>query len=127
MDVTPLVSKGRQLIESYGDGAFKISGVVYTAPVIVFPESCFSPENFEADKSNFRLLREVFQTSYSPSVLLYGTGKNTSLIPEIEKEFVREQNCVLDIMNTGAACRTFNVLCAEDRRVAAVLFPVDYT
>ena len=58
MDVTPLVSKGRQLIESYGDGAFKISGVVYNAPVIVFPESCFSPENFEADKSNFRLLRE---------------------------------------------------------------------
>ena len=125
MDVTPLVSKGRQLIESYGDGAFKISGVVYTTPVIVFPESCFSPENFEADESNFRLLREVFQTSYSPSVLLYGTGKNTSLIPEIEKEFVRKQNCVLDIMNTGAACRTFNVLCAEDRRVAAVLFPVD--
>ena len=125
MDVTPLVSKGRQLIESYGDGAFKISGVVYTAPVIVFPESCFSPENLEADKSNIRLLREVFQTSYSPSVLLYGTGKNTSLIPEIEKKFVRQQNCVLDIMNTGAACRTFNVLCAEDRRVAAVLFPVD--
>ena len=125
MDVTPLVSKGRQLIESYGDGAFKISGVVYTAPVIVFPESCFSPDYFEADESNFRLLREGFETSYSPSVLLYGTGKNTSLIPEIEKEFVREQNCVLDIMNTGAACRTFNVLCAEDRRVAAVLFPVD--
>ena len=125
MDVTPLVSKGRQLIESYGDGAFKISGVVYNAPVIVFPESCFSPDYFEADESNFRLLREVFQTSYRPSVLLYGTGKNTSLIPEIEKEFVREQNCVLDIMNTGAACRTFNVLCAEDRRVAAVLFPVD--
>ena len=125
MDVTPLVSKGRQLIESYGDGAFKISGVVYTAPVIVFPESCFSPDYFEADESNFRLLREVFQTSYSPSVLLFGTGKNTSLIPELEKEFVRQQNCVLDIMNTGAACRTFNVLCAEDRRVAAVLFPVD--
>ena len=125
MDVTPLVSKGRQLIESYGGGAFKISGVVYTAPVIVFPESCFSPDYFEADESNFRLLREVFQTSYSPSVLLFGTGKNTSLIPEIEKEFVRQQNCVLDIMNTGAACRTFNVLCAEDRRVAAVLFPVD--
>jgi uncharacterized protein len=125
MDVTPLVSKGRQLIESYGDGAFKISGVVYNAPVIVFPESCFSPDYFEADESNFRLLREVFQTSYSPSVLLFGTGKSTSLIPEIEKEFVRQQNCVLDIMNTGAACRTFNVLCAEDRRVAAVLFPVD--
>ena len=44
MDVTPLVSKGRQLIESYGDGAFKISGVVYTAPVIVFPGPVFLPK-----------------------------------------------------------------------------------
>ena len=43
MDVTPLVSKGRQLIESYGDGAFKISGVVYNAPVIVFQSPVFLP------------------------------------------------------------------------------------
>ena len=40
MDVTPLVSKDRQLIESYGDGSFKISGVVYSSPVVVFPELC---------------------------------------------------------------------------------------
>ena len=125
MDVTPLVSKDRQFIESYGDGTLKISGIVYSDPVIVFPEFCFSSEIYEADKSNFEILREVFQTSYSPSILLYGAGKNTRTIPEIEKDFVRQQNCVLDVMNTGAACRTFNVLCAEDRRVAAVLFPVD--
>ncbi|GIR54937.1 MAG: hypothetical protein CM15mP62_24080 [Rhodospirillaceae bacterium] len=42
MDVTPLVSKGRQLIESYGDGAFKISGVVYTALLLYFPSPFFS-------------------------------------------------------------------------------------
>ena len=125
MDVTPLVSKGRQLIESYGDGAFKISGVVYTAPVIVFPESCFSPENFEADKVISDYCGKFSKRSIAHQYCFMELEKILSLIPEIEKEFVRQQNCVLDIMNTGAACRTFNVLCAEDRRVAAVLFPVD--
>jgi len=125
MDVTLLVSKGRRLIESCGDGTLKTSGSVYPAPVIAFSESCFSPETFQADEISFKILREVFQKSYGPSIMLFGAEGNTRLIPEIEKEFVREQNCVLDIMNTGAACRTFNVLCAEDRRVAAVLFPVD--
>ena len=116
MDVTPLVSKGRQLIESYGDGAFKISGVVYTAPVIVFPESCFSPDYFEADESNFRLLREVFQTSYSPSVLLFGTGKNTSLIPEIEKAIL-SSDLGLNPSTSGDLIRvTMPVLTEETRQ-----------
>ena len=125
MDVTLLVSKDRQLMESYGDGALKLSGDFCTAPVIIFPEHCFSFETFEAYESDFKKLREVFQKSDNPSMLLFGTGKNRCLLPKIEKEFVQQQNCVLDVMNTGSACRTFNVLCAEDRRVAAVLFPVD--
>ena len=125
MDVAPLVSKGRQLIESCGDGTLKTSGSVYPAPVIAFSESCFSPETFQADESAFKILREVFQKSYGPSIMLFGAEGNTRLIPEIEKEFVRQQNCALNVMNTGTACRTFNVLCVEDRRVAAVLFPVD--
>ena len=84
MDVTPLVSKGRQLIESYGDGAFKISGVVYNAPVIVFPESCFSPDYFEADKviSDYcgKFSKQVIAPQYC-----FWNWKNTSLIPEMRK------------------------------------------
>mgnify|MGYP001357857613 CR=1 FL=1 len=125
MDVTPRVSKDRQLIESYDDGVLKISGVVCTAPDIVFQGTCFSPEIFEAGESNFKILREVFQTRYSPLILLYGAGINTRLILEIGKEFVHRKNCVLESINRCAACCIFNVLCAEDRRVEAGLFPID--
>ena len=125
MDVTPCVYKDRQLIESYGDGVLKISGVICTVLDFVFLGSCFSPEICQAGENNFEIMRDAFQTSYSPSILLYVAGKNTRLILEIEKELVHQKNCVLEAMNTGAACRTFNVLCAEDRRVAAVLFPID--
>ena len=124
MDVTPLVSKDRQLIESYGDGSFKISGVVYSSPVVVFPELCIPLSNFDVAESKICFLKAVFQTTYMPSILLFGAGKNPYLLTEIERDFVRQQNCVLDVMNTGAACRTFNVLCAEDRQVAAALIPV---
>ena len=125
MDVTLLVYKHSQLIDSYGDEALKISSSVYTASVIVFPEYCFSPETLEADESVFKILREVFQTNFSPSIFLIGARKNTRLIPKIEKEFVRQRNCILDVMNTGAVCYTYNDLCGEDRMDAAVLFPVD--
>ncbi len=125
MDVTPSVSKDRQLVESYGDGVLKISGVVCNGPDIVFLGPCFSPEVFEAGESNCKILREVFQTGYSPPILLCGVGINTRLKLEIEKEFVHQKDCVLEAMNTSAACRTFNVLYAEDKRAAAVLFPID--
>ena len=125
MDVTPCVSEDRQLIKSYGDGVLKISGIVRSASDIVFLESSFSPEISEAGENNFKILRGVFQTSDSPSILVFGAGINTRLILEIEKEFVRQKNCVLDSMNKGAACHTFDVLCAEDKRGAAVLFSID--
>ena len=125
MDVTSIVSRDRQSVESYGDGVLEISGVVCNAPDIVFLEPCFSPEIFEAGESNFKILREVFQTGYSPSILLHGAGLNTRPKLENEIEFVHQKNCFLEALNMSAACRTFNILCAEDRRVAAVLFPID--
>ena len=125
MDVTPSVSKDRELVESYGDGVLEISGVICNTPNIVFLGPCFSSEIFEAGESNFKILREVFQIGYSPSILLYGAGINTRPKLEIEKEFVYQKNCVKEAMNASAACCPSNVLCAEDRRVAAVLFPID--
>lgn len=105
MHVTPSVSKDRQLVESYDDGVLEISGVVCNTPDVVFLEPRFSSKIFEADESNFKILREVFQTGYSSSILLYGAGINTRPKLEIEKEFVYQKNCVIEAMNTSAACR----------------------
>jgi uncharacterized protein len=58
----------------------------------------------------------------SPTIVLLGTGTER-LLPDVElMAALAERSVGLEIMNTPAACRTFNVLLQEQRRVVAVLF-----
>ena len=56
-------------------------------------------------------------------ILLLGLGRTMGAIPRDLRTPFRAAGIVLEAMDTGAACRTFNVLLAEDRRVAAALLP----
>ena len=58
----------------------------------------------------------------SPTIVLLGTGTDR-LLPDVElMALLAERSVGLEIMNTPAACRTFNVLLQEQRRVVAALF-----
>ena len=66
----------------------------------------------------------LFTDADQYDVYLLGTGKSgifpdTALIKSLKEKSIR-----LDAMDTGAACRTYNVLMAEGRRVAALLLPL---
>jgi uncharacterized protein len=57
-----------------------------------------------------------------PTIIVLGTGTER-LLPDVElMAAVAERSVGLEIMNTPAACRTFNVLLQEQRRVVAALF-----
>jgi len=125
MDVTPLIPEGRQLIEAYGDGAFRITGERYVGAVIVFPETTFVWEMSDIAGLSLENLSLVTERDPVPEILLLGTGRRAEFVLPSLRAAVREKGPVIDIMDTGAACRTYNVLLAEGRRVAAALLPVD--
>jgi uncharacterized protein len=54
---------------------------------------------------------------------LLGLGRSTSAVPAALRTALRTAGIALEAMDTGASCRTYNVLVAEDRRVAAALIP----
>ena len=56
-----------------------------------------------------------------PEVLLLGTGARLSFPPHALHASVNSRGVGFEVMDTAAACRTFNILLAEDRRVAAAL------
>jgi uncharacterized protein len=61
----------------------------------------------------------------TPEVVLLGTGVRL-YIPEIDiTAYFNSRGVGFEVMDTGAACRAFNVLIAEDRRVVAVLFKIE--
>ncbi len=121
MDITPLIPEGRQVVDSYGKGRFRISRTVHRGSVIVFPERTVTwPVRCveELDEASFT---EVIAAEPPVDVLLLGCGQRmTRLSPELVAG-LRRHGIALDAMDTGAACRTYNVLMAEGRRVAAAL------
>ena len=124
MDITPLVRQGAQVIQSYAGGRFRISGTLYEGAVIVFPDHTmswsFSDSVADLKIEDFDLLSQ----SEGIDVVLLGTGKNFQfIVPDLRKT-LKERGLSVDAMDTGAACRTYNVLLAEGRRVAAMLLPV---
>lgn len=127
MDVTPLVRKGQQIIQSYAGGIFKVNGNVYENSILVTPEET---TNWEiCDVSSVDNLKaehfDVFiKNADAIDVVLLGCGKNMTFISPVLRQELREKGLNVDVMDTGAACRTYNVLMAEGRRVVCALLPV---
>ncbi len=124
-DITPPVPLGRQLIQGYGGGGFRIAGAAHSGSMIVCPDKIFawavtSYEDISADS-----LAYVFAESSGIEVLLIGCGARMGMPRADIRDALKEYSIVPEWMDTGAACRTFNVLLAEDRAVAAALIAVD--
>jgi uncharacterized protein len=117
MDVTPLVKAGSQIIQSYAGGKFRISGVLYEGPVLVTPERTIL---WDAPQELSQLTEAHFEAA-GMDVVLLGTGKTFKHVPPKLKAALREKGISIDAMDTGAACRTYNVLMAEGRLVLAAL------
>lgn len=125
IDINPVVPQGRQLIQSYGDGQFKVSTVPYQGSVIVFPDETRSWSVDDASEITLDSLSPVTSQADQFDILLIGSGAVFGRIPVELRKALKDIGLVLEWMDTGAACRTFNVLVGEERRVAAALIAVD--
>src|SRR5262245_30456959 len=126
MDVTPMIPQGKQIVEAYGDGGFRVSGKRVEGSIIVFPDSVMAwPVGAPAEVSA-EVLTSVGTAGRAGTVelLLIGTGARMTMVDRALRQTLRADGVVIETMDTGAACRTYNVLMAEGRRVAAALIAV---
>lgn len=75
------------------------------------------------DANSFAPIREADDPAID--LILIGTGSRLALLPAALRKDLRAMGFAFDAMDTGAACRTYNVLIGEERRVAAALIPID--
>jgi uncharacterized protein len=122
MDVTPLIPAGRQVIDSYGAHSFHVSGAGYDGAILVFPEKTVRWEVTALADIDAETLRPVVEHG-GIDILLLGCGKRMQPLRPALRQMLRQAGIVVDAMDTGAACRTYNILLAEERRVAAALLP----
>ncbi len=126
MDVMPLIRSDQKIIQSYKLGIFKISGEVYDHPVYVTPSGVVlwdvdgkvSVDDLKPEYFDF-----LIKQADDIDVVLLGCGKTMVFMPQVLDEAFKAVGLSVDIMDTGAACRTYNVLMAEGRRVVCFLLP----
>ena len=123
MDITPYLPDGRQVIERYGGGRFRVSGKLHEQSILVTPESTEPWPVTRFEEITVETLEPLLVAGLD--VLLLGCGAKMLLPPRTLKQAVRERGPVLEPMDTGAAARTYNVLMAEERRVGAALIAID--
>lgn len=123
MDITPRIAASSQVIQSYANGGFKIAGKAYAGAVIVTQDSVMPFAGPGFSDLNEGALKDIVAGLPPLEVLLIGAGASAVMPPPFVRAASREIGIGVDIMDTGAACRTFNVLLTEGRQVAALLYP----
>ncbi|HEV2263123.1 MAG TPA: Mth938-like domain-containing protein [Stellaceae bacterium] len=120
-DVTPLIPAGRQVVDSYGRNGFHVSGVAYEGAILVTAEATVAWPVGSVTEVTLDSLSALFDRGIE--ILLLGCGARMVPVPPALRTALKAKGMVVDAMDTGAACRTYNVLLAEERRVAAALLP----
>lgn len=111
---------GRNAFTGYGDGYVLVNGVRHESSILVMPDSAVVAWDV-ADIAHLDLQRIDLLAALDAEVLLIGTGRQL-LFPAPRLLLPLAQAGIgVEIMDTPAACRTYNILMGEGRRVAAAL------
>ena len=112
--------EGRLPIDGYAPGGFRVAGAVHRGPLALLPEGIVAWPGLP-DASPFLERVAGFD------VLLVGAGAGLGPLPggfAAMREALEAAGAGVEVMATPSACRTYNVLLAEGRRVAAALMPI---
>ena len=114
-----------RIIDAYGNGGFRIGGEAFQGSVLVLPDGTVTSWSADVTALAADSFDAIVAVSPPPEILLLGCGARAAFVPPPVRQRLRDAGIVVDAMGTGAACRTYNVLIAEERRVAAALIAVD--
>jgi uncharacterized protein len=120
MELTQILAQGRQQIQAYREGGFTIAGVRHQGSVLVFPDRTVPWAALDLPGVTLESLGPITGAA-GIEILILGCGARFALPSPELRQALRAHGIVTESMDTRAACRTFNVLLAEDRRVAAAL------
>ena len=110
--IRSVTAEGIRVVDEYYDG-----------PIILSPESIISDWAVtDAAELSEEQLEPILQLK--PEIVLIGTGSKQVFLPPELMMFFYSRNTGFEVMTTDAACRTFNVLASEGRKVVAALLPV---
>jgi uncharacterized protein len=113
-------SSATNLVRAYGNGELRVNDDVYRSAIIVSASAVQAAPDIRDMEDLVRLdLSRIL--AQGPELVLLGTGPRQIFPAASFRAQFLSAGIGIEVMDTGAACRTFNVLVAEQRRVVALL------
>jgi len=116
---------GRAPIEAYGNGGFRFAEMSHRGSILCLPSGIYGWEPADRERLTAGDFNRVLAEAAEVEIFLVGTGTDLRPLPKDLRSVLKEAGIAADPMSTGAAVRTYNVLLADDRAVAAALIAVD--
>jgi uncharacterized protein len=111
-------------LTAYGGGRFRVGTVALSGSILILPDGPLPwPVSAMADITEGSLA-PVRDAAGRVELLLVGCGPRLQPVPRAVRDYLAAGGIRVEPMDTGAACRTYNVLAGEDRRVAAALIAI---
>lgn len=117
MRLTELVYTDAKPVDGYGAGFFRIGGEVYEGALVVLPDGIAPWGGFSDTQSLLDAVGDV-------DLFFVGTGSEISHIPAELRGALEDAGLGVEVMSSPTACRTYNVVLSEGRRVGLALLPV---
>ncbi len=114
MEFTPATYEQGTPFDSYGPGFFRLAGEVHEGSLVVTPAGHRRWGGLDDAATLLALAGEV-------DFVLIGTGAEMAPVPTSLREALEAAGIGVEPMSTGSACRTYNVLLGEGRRLAAAV------
>lgn len=116
---------GQAPIDAYGNGGFRFGDMSHRGSILALPNGVHAWDVASVSALTEAAFERVFAEGATIETLLIGTGMTIMPISEALRWRFRDARIGVDVMQTGAAARTYNILLGERRAVAAALLAVD--
>jgi uncharacterized protein len=125
MTAVPARYPSQVAIEAYGNGGFRFAAISHRGSILSLPSGIYAwpPQAFAEIDAD--ALVAACTAPPAPSLLILGTGRQRAAASGALRQALAAGGIGLEVMDTGAACRTYNVLLAEGRLLGAALIAVD--
>lgn len=117
MRLNEVTFDGALPVDGYGPGFFRVAGEVHEGALMLW-------ETGKAGWGGFADVDSLMSLAGDVDVLFVGTGAEIAHLPADVRARLEAAGLGVEVMNTPAACRTYNVLISEGRRVALAVLPV---
>jgi len=124
MDVTEIKSSEEAFIAGYGDGGFRMGEQRFKGSMLITSRGFYPWDVTGAVEITVESLAQVFENQADIELLIIGMGQSMAFAPKDVRAALAKVNIAVEVMDTGAAARTYNVLLQEGRKVTAALIAI---